>query len=582
MIEGIKEIGEYLLSISGKSALAVEIEDPNAKGNYPKMVKIGFSYERELSYRGVFIEDYKKENKTKYLYAKRGGSGANFSPTALVTDDVTKTFNNRIIKWCKNYCKGQPNILNENEKYFLTLLTSVVLDNDNRKKIISDIKEKTRDIREGKIMTFTFTKKGEELYLGDVELFRNLLLYEKQAKYVSHSGQGVCSLCGKETEVFGDTGILKTYTIDKLGFVSGGALKEFTLKNFPLCFDCLQNLREGITFRDQNLNYGFYGHRYYLIPKLAVPDDTLMEQTLDIVTEKYEKAQTLKNGRVIANEEERLLWKTEKLGDQISFIFEFYDPRERGEKILLLMEDVLPSKITHIFKLKRELEQLPVFQNNKIQFDFLNNFFRVPGDKQPKHKDYFFTLVNAAFKGSLINKEHLLNLSMQILRQLFVGEMEHTATLRAFITLLFYQKLGLLKNEGGEIMISESYLEFFKTYEGFFNTPLKRAIFLLGVFAEKLLNYQWTKRGGVKPFRKNLKGLRMAKKDFKGLLPKIQGKFMEYDAYDYPEIREAISHHFLQAGNDWDIGEDELNFCFVLGMNFAGEKPFKTKKEEES
>ena len=48
------------MSISGKSALAVEIEDPNAKGNYPKMVKIGFSYERELSYRGVFIEDYKK------------------------------------------------------------------------------------------------------------------------------------------------------------------------------------------------------------------------------------------------------------------------------------------------------------------------------------------------------------------------------------------------------------------------------------------------------------------------------------------------------------------------------------------
>jgi len=149
MIEGIKEIGEYLLSISGKSALAVEIEDPNAKGNYPKVVKIGFSYERELSYRGVFIEDYKKENKTKYLYAKRWGSGANFSPTALVTE-ITTTFNNRIIKWCKNYCKGQPNILNENEKYFLISLTSVVLDNDNCEKIISDIKEKTRDVREGK------------------------------------------------------------------------------------------------------------------------------------------------------------------------------------------------------------------------------------------------------------------------------------------------------------------------------------------------------------------------------------------------------------------------------------------------
>ena len=574
MIEGIKEIGEYLLAKSGKSFLDIEIEDPNPKGKYPKVVKIVFDYTDGISYKKISIEDYKRENIRKYLYAKKGSRGANYSPTAIISKPIEDVFKNRIETWCNNYWKKSSEILNDEEKHFLISLISSI--KGNRVRIVDELEEKTKGVKEGKFITFTFVKGEEELYLGDLELFRKFLLMEKEAKYISCSGKGVCSLCNKQGQVFGDTGVLKFYSRDKYGFVAGGALPEFAFKDFPLCFECLQKVREGKSYRDRELDFSFYGYRYYLIPKLAFVRKGLMERALNII-KKYRKTQILKDGKQIEHEEERLLGIAQELEDYISFTFEFYDPIQKGkggEKILLLLEEILPSKVVKLFKLKTELEKIPSFQNNGIQFDFLSNFFRMPGDKRPRHKDYFFTLVEAAFKGKLLSKEHLLNLVMQTLRPLFVEEKEHTTTLRAFITFLFYQRLGLLGKKGGEIMVNEPYQEFFSIYEGFFNTPIKRAVFLLGVLTEKLLNYQWRERGGAKPFRKSLKSLRMSVNDLRGLLPKVQGKFMEYDIYDYPELRGAISHYFLQAGENWNIGEDELNFCFVLGMNLESEEPF--------
>jgi len=70
MVEAIKEIGEYHLSKSRKSPLEIEIEDPNAKGNYSKVVKVVFNWQKKISYEGIAIEDYKRENIKKYLYAR--------------------------------------------------------------------------------------------------------------------------------------------------------------------------------------------------------------------------------------------------------------------------------------------------------------------------------------------------------------------------------------------------------------------------------------------------------------------------------------------------------------------------------
>jgi len=213
---------------------------------------------------------------------------------------VKNIFANRIISWCNIYCKVLSDMLNEDEKKFLISLTSLIL--NDRERIIKDLEEKTKGIKEGKIITFTFLKDNKEFYLGDIGLFKKLLRYQKEEKYRSCTGIGACSLCSKQTRVFGDTGILKFYSRDKYGFVAGGALPKFAFKDFPLCFECLQKVREGKSFRDKELDFSFYGHRYYLIPKVAILNKELLEKNLRLIF--HSRIISLVN--IMSNEFERI------------------------------------------------------------------------------------------------------------------------------------------------------------------------------------------------------------------------------------------------------------------------------------
>jgi len=54
-------------------------------------------------------------------------------------------------------------------------------------------------------------------------------------------------------------------------------------------------------------------------------------------------------------------------------------------------------------------------------------------------------------------------------------------------------------------------------------------------------------------------------------LPKIQNKLEEYKKNYYRPLESLISVYFLEAGKNWKIATDELNFYFVLGMNLEEE-----------
>jgi CRISPR-associated protein Csh1 len=112
--------------------------------------------------------------------------------------------------------------------------------------------------------------------------------------------------------------------------------------------------------------------------------------------------------------------------------------------------------------------------------------------------------------------------------------------------------------------------DFFQKFSEAFYSSAHKAIFLLGVLAQKLLDIQYRDRGAT-PFRKNVKSLMMREYDFKALLPKIQNKLEEYKKNYYRSLESLISAYFLEAGKDWKMPTDELNFYFVLGMNLKEE-----------
>ena len=115
---------------------------------------------------------------------------------------------------------------------------------------------------------------------------------------------------------------------------------------------------------------------------------------------------------------------------------------------------------------------------------------------------------------------------------------------------------------------------FFQDYP-LFDDDVKKALFLEGVLAKKLLNIQYNERGST-PFKSRLNGLKIDEKIAKRLLPEIINKLEEYDKNYYQDLERAIGEYLLNSDfSKYSI--EELSFYFTLGMVL--EKSFRKQDE---
>jgi len=585
MIQAIKELGEYKLKKEDRdtscNVLSTLVQDPDQTG-------------RSL----------------KYLYRRASSQGPNYTPTCITAKDFQKTLKNRIDGWFKKIKKtkkGQTifELKTEEEKVevplapiFESLLEAF---RENKSKIFEDLTQKWEEVRAylkekggtGVVLTIGFSDTdGNIKYMGDFPEFCDFLLNCKVFKLRGIYKEGHrCSICHKFTEVYGNaiTDIFKFYTLDKPGYIAGGFEKLNAWRNFPLCLDCALKIEEGKDFLDRYLQFSMGKNNYYLIPKfiLGVEEvkDTINEffKTVTITRSK----DTLKEIKHISEDEKEILEELGKYEDVLTYNFMFFQ-RQRGSstihKIDLLVGDVLPSRLSKIFEAKRKAEEPEIFKNENVEFrfDVFRGFVSSPD---------FLKVVDKIFRGVILTRSLLFSWLMRSIRESFIKEQYlknlKPVILKAFVCLNFFEKLQILEKNNlsvkrGVIMseLKNKAERFFQKFPETFHSPAHKAVFLLGVLAQKLLNIQYRERGAT-PFRKNLKSLTMKESDFKALLPKIQNKLEEYKKNYYRSLEGLISAYFLEAGKDWKIATDELNFYFVLGMNLEEEIDATLNLKEE-
>jgi len=591
MIQAIKILGEQKLKREGRNIsdiLSIIVENSNADGNYPKVLVTVFKKVKgKLSYGRVDIEDNGEEKISKYLYCRGASQGPDYSLTTKITE-VKKTFKNKIESWFKKY---------KAEDELIKGLKSAI--ETSKEKILKDLFDKLNNIKpslkrnQGCLLTLAIEENGEIKYLGDYQVFKDLLINSVKEDYrrimqVNH----ICSVCGEvKDEVYGDAIPFAFYTLDKPGYIAGGFYKENAWKNAPTCLECALKIKEGKKFLDQYLKSTMGGQQYYLIPKFILGVKGI-EEIVDTFFNYFEHRDDLLKERILENisgDEKEILEELGKLKDVLTYNFLFFRAdNPQVFKINLLVEDILPSRISAIFEAKKRAESKEIFKydNIKFRFDILIQF--IPSQKT------FFEIIDKTFRGVSIDKNLLFSLFLNKIRQSFISEaylkpyLLKPLVLQAFVSFLFFKELGILtKNEyfknGGKIMseLKEKAEGFFKDFSDTFYTPVHKAVFLLGVLTQKLLNIQYRDRGAT-PFRKNLKGLKMKEEDFKSLLVKVQNKLEEYGKKYYRSLETLISEYFVEAGKNWNFNTDELNFYFVLGMNLKEniDKVLNLTKEE--
>ncbi len=521
-------------------------------------------------FRDVEIEQFQIEKISRYLYKERESKGNKPAPIAPVNiKEPEKTFK-KIKSWI-DACIKIPD-LTDNEKKLIKSISDA-LEKENQK-IIDSLKSKTIELskKEGKFLTIKLNN-GQK-YIGDYEFFQRAYKHLSLQKIQKSSAENKsCSICGEiKDNVSARTFVYNFDTDDKPGFISEFNKQNFW-KNIPVCQECRELLKKGREFIDSKLTFKFHGLKYQLIPKTLLNEDEIIREVIDILLDTHKtislKERTIKR---LTNDENEILEYLSEKGDFISLNFLFLQTRQSAERILLLIEDVLPSRIRNIFEAKEIVDKV---YGEDFNFGKIRTFFSKSDDER-KNSDldkYFLEVIDSVFKGKKLDFSFLTKFFMQPIRKEFVTDSYYLPRIKdAMMCMSFFEKLGLINFEEEKVMGKSIFEEIFAKYGKSLNTSAKRGIFLLGVLTQMLLNKQYSERSS-KPFMKKLKSLKMDEKDIKSLLPEIQNKLEEYDAFDKGKgiIAKEASRYLLEAGENWKMSIDEINYYFACGMNLFEE-----------
>ena len=501
MLTAIKELGELIIERERRDLLDILVEDPNINGTYTKVITIMFAQKNgEIDFLGVEQEQYDNSKKMKYLYKSGAANSSDLSPTAKLSGKPEGTFDRKILGWFR-ILDNKKVELSETERLFLeSIRDQLDSDSDHIKEKIVTIREETPR-KEGILVTIKIIDDDRALYVGDFPVFRTLLIFqvnEKDSKLMKKDK--VCSICGEKKEsVMGKMDTYAFYTLDKPGFITGGFDEKKAWRNFPVCPECKLSLEEGKKFLESNLAFRFCGIRYNLIPKFIVGTKGVSEEIIDIFTS-TSKLVSLKKKSMerITNDEEDILDVLKEEKDVLTFNFLFIQKMQAAERILLLIEDVFPSRLRRIFDAKHSVDAM---FNQNFTFGSIRNFF-AKSDANKRNYDldgYFLDIVDRIFKDRPISNSFVLSFIMKKIRDEFIkdGYFYHTVK-DGLLVISFLGDLNLIKMEV-KTMEQRAFDDLFKKYGPMFETPLKRGLFLMGSLTELLLRKQYKERS-AKPF----------------------------------------------------------------------------------
>ncbi len=637
----IRELGRYLQERENLEPFQILItRDKNIAGVLSIIIA---NDGKTFTYAGIDYREYQNQEIYRYLYSRGTSRGTNITLAAIITDNVKKTFENKILNWFgkdfKNFANKEklPISLSDDDYNLLKGLYGVLV--DEKSTIIKDLDAKYKEVyasvvkerKERKDSTkpsFLMTvllkmPDGLAHFIGELPFMRKWLVAQKKRtiffKYKTESrGIGTCYLCKKtNVEVYGFMTTFPFYTLDKRVFSPHMNIED-GWKQFSVCSDCYVYIERAKDYLDEYLTFRFYGHRYYLIPKfLLPPSDELVMDVFDVFEYRAKQAKKeveikvkadIKELQKLTDDEDEILELLAEEPNQLALTLLFFQQPNKGQmNVELIIPEVLPSRLKKLFDAKTAVDQrnevhLLGEENDKFSFGFVRRVFPSEFDKT------FLEVTKKIFVGKPISFNFVISHAIRSIRNSIFdanGKVSifkiRDATIKAWITMQFLYQLKILefntpienikKIEGGDLILStkeeykdfeEKITQYLEQNAAFFNTSAKKGIFLLGVLAGNLLYHQRSERKSM-PFWSKLNGLRLDEKRTKALLPKIINKLEEYEK-NYPTyqiLEKMISKYFIEAGEQWKLSPDQISFYFSLGLSLSSEFSFKTENDAE-
>jgi CRISPR-associated Csh1 family protein len=254
----------------------------------------------------------------------------------------------------------------------------------------------------------------------------------------------------------------------------------------------------------------------------------------------------------------------------------FYKQEQAQFRIILQLNDVLPSQLKNIFQEKQNIEnfyrKITYIESKKnkkshefyLTFSSIRHYF---SDNNHIHS-FFYKIIESVFYGTPINECELLKFLLKQIQSDYKNDNFFNSSVKeSFAIYYFLLKLKLFKNKLPMEKIKEKEVAltsdaFIEQHPEFFNSDYKKGVFLLGCLTEVLLQKQRSKLHS-EPFHKMLNGLNIDERVIEKILPKLIDKLRQYEIYYTTDLEKQVANYLVNPVN---INKYEMSYAFTLGM----------------
>src|SRR3972149_3018110 len=474
---------------------------------------------------------------------------------------------------------------------------------DKRKKLIEDLLD-SKSVTTDSVSIYS-VKLNNDLLIKREE-YRAMLFDEKinclfdinnknYKKNLLKAGR--CSLCDKpnvQTTSNATNLNFKFYMTDKIGFSSDFDGK-FT-KNFNICKECYMDLMAGERFIDNNMKTYIGGLRLYIIPTLLFKNADLNFVALSNSIKHLNNA--IVNLNSLSKLDRQIIEFKEFKDEKNNFIINylFYRKGKSDFKVLKLIKDVPPSRLTLINNKEFQIDQLikESYKANKIfKIDLRSIYYAIPISDNEVAYSKFLEVLDAIFSDRKIDYSFLIDQFAEIIRIIHFAQNGYNIspksslefkTIQLNFASLFFNKLNLLRglkmNESkGNIAVPEEITKFWNDI-GTYDDP-KKALFLLGYIVGNVGNKQYKSGHETKPILNKINFQGMNIQTIIRLTNDIFEKLAQYKILGY---NETIFHQYKRLvdvySNDWPLNNQENVFYILSGYSFSTYQAITTGKIE--